>query len=169
MAEAPPGSHSVAETLDLEQHPIVAKLRGWDAQAVAEVHDFRGELTIVVPRGHLRRVAELLCDEPGLEFALLSDITDVDRYPAEPRFELNYHLVSISRRERIRIKVRLPGVNPSVESVTSVWPGANWHKREVFDFFGVRFEGHPDLRRLLLPEDWEGYPLRKDYPVEGYR
>lgn len=159
----------MAENLDLEQHPVVTKLRGWDPQAVAEVHGFRDELTIVVPRGHVRRVAELLCTEQGLEFALLSDITGVDRFPAEPRFELNYHLVSISRRDRLRIKVRLPGANPDVESVTSVWPGANWHEREVFDLLGVRFTGHPDMRRIILAEDWEGHPLRKDYPVEGYR
>ncbi len=159
----------MADTLDLEEHPVVTKLRGWDPQAVAEVHFLRDELTIVVPRGHLRRVAALLCREPGLEFTLLSDVTGVDHFPGEPRFELNYHLVSLSRRERLRLKVRLPSSNPVVESVTPVWPTADWHEREVFDLFGVRFEGHPDLRRLLLPEDWEGHPLRKDFPVEGSR
>jgi NADH-quinone oxidoreductase subunit C len=93
----------------------------------------------------------------------------VDRFPAEPRFELNYHLVSITRRERVRLKVRMEGASPVVETVSNVWPTANWHEREIFDLFGVRFEGHPDLRRILMPEDWEGHPLRKDYPVEGYR
>jgi NADH-quinone oxidoreductase subunit C len=93
----------------------------------------------------------------------------VDRFPHEPRFELNYHLVSIPRREKIRLKVRLAGSDPVADTLVPVWPGANWLEREIFDLFGIRFTGHPDLRRILLPEDWEGHPLRKDYPVEGYR
>jgi len=159
----------VTQTQDLEQNPVVQKLRAWDAQAVAEAREFRGELTLVVPLEHLRRAAEFLQGEAGLEFAFLSDITAVDRFPNEPRFELNYHLLSISRRERLRLKVCIAGADPAVETVTPVWPTANWHEREVFDLFGIRFAGHPDLRRILMPEDWEGYPLRKDYPVEGFR
>jgi NADH-quinone oxidoreductase subunit C len=82
---------------------------------------------------------------------------------------LNYHLVSISRREKVRLRVWLGGDDPVVDSLVPVWPGANWLEREIFDLFGIRFLGHPDLRRILLPDDWEGYPLRRDYPVEGYR
>jgi NADH-quinone oxidoreductase subunit C len=93
----------------------------------------------------------------------------LDRHPLEPRFEVIYHLVSIPRRDRLRLKVRLSSDDPVVDSVVPVWPGANWLEREVFDLFGIRFNEHPDLRRILMPEDWEGYPLRKDYPVEGYR
>jgi len=93
----------------------------------------------------------------------------VDRYPAEPRFELSYHLVSIPKREKVRLRVRLGGNDAVVDSLVPVWPGANWLEREIFDLFGIRFTGHPDLRRILLPDDWEGYPLRRDYPVEGYR
>lgn len=148
---------------------IVHKLREWNPPAVADTLIFRGELTIVIPREHLRRAAEFLRNEPQLAFTYLSDVAGVDCFPIEPRFELNYHLLSLARRERLRLKVRVPGSDPVVESVTAVWPGANWHEREVFDLFGVRFEGHPDLRRILMPEDWEGHPLRKDYPVEGYR
>ncbi len=159
----------MTEIQDLEQNLVVHKLRAWDLQAVAEVREFRGELTIVVPRGHVRRAAEFLRGDPELQFTFLSDLTGVDRFPIEPRFELNYHLLSLSRRERLRLKVRVAGGDPVVESVTPVWPTADWHEREVFDLFGVRFEGHPDLRRILMPEDWEGHPLRKDYPVEGYR
>jgi NADH-quinone oxidoreductase subunit C len=147
----------------------VRKLREWDAQAVAQVIEFRGETTVVVPRERLVRVAEYLVGEPSLRFSFLSDITIVDRYPIEPRFEVNYHLLSIERRERLRLKVRAPGSEAVIPTVTSVWPTANWHERENFDLFGMRFEGHPDLRRILMPDDWEGYPLRKDYPVEGYR
>jgi NADH-quinone oxidoreductase subunit C len=99
----------------------------------------------------------------------LSDVTCVDLHPSEPRFEVIYQLLSIPKKERVRLKVRLSGDDPVVESVTSVWPAANYFEREVFDLFGVRFNGHPYLRRLLMPEDWEGHPLRKDYPVEGYR
>ena len=157
------------EMQDPEQSPVVRKLREWDLQAIAEAQLFRGELTLVLPREHLRRAGEFLRSDPELQFTFLSDVSGVDRFPVEPRFEINYHLVSMSSRERLRLKVRVSGSDPVVESVTSVWPTANWHEREVFDLFGVRFEGHPDLRRILMPEDWEGHPLRKDYPVEGYR
>jgi len=159
----------VTETPDLEQNLIVRKLRAWDPQAVAEIRSFRDELTIVVPREHLRRAAEFLRGDPGLQFTFLSDITGVDRFPMEPRFEMNYHLTSLARRDTLRLKVCVGGSDPEAESVTSVWPAADWHEREIFDLFGVRFEGHPDLRRILMPEDWEGHPLRKDYPVEGFR
>ena len=152
-----------------DKNPVVHKLREWDAQAVAEVIDFRGETTVVVPGEHLLRAAEYLASEPSLRFSFLSDITTVDRFPLEPRFEVNYHLLSLDRRERLRLKVRLSGSDPMVHSVIPVWPTANWHERENFDLFGIRFEGHTDLRRILMPDDWEGYPLRKDYPVEGYR
>jgi NADH-quinone oxidoreductase subunit C len=152
-----------------QEAPAVGKLRQWDTNAVAEVIEFRGETTIVVPREHLRRAVEYLLAEPSLQFTFLSDITTVDRFPLEPRFEINYHLLSIERGMRLRLKVRLAGGDPVVLSVTGVWPTANWHERENFDLFGIRFEGHPDLTRILMPDDWEGYPLRKDYPVEGYR
>jgi NADH-quinone oxidoreductase subunit C len=148
---------------------IVERLRAWDSDAIAGTDEFRGELTITVARENLRRVCDFLRSDAELLFTFLSDVTGVDRFPIEPRFELNYHLLSIPHRRRVRIKARVSGQDPVIESVTSVWPTANWHEREVFDLFGVRFEGHPDLRRILLPEDWEGYPLRKDYPVEGYR
>ncbi|MGH9773349.1 MAG: NADH-quinone oxidoreductase subunit C [Candidatus Acidiferrales bacterium] len=148
---------------------VVRKLREWDPQAIAETIEFRGEWTVVVPRERLLSTTEFLASDSELRFTYLSDITAVDRFPNEPRFELNYHLLSLERRERIRLKVRLPGTNPSVASVTSVWPGANWHECEAYDLMGVRFEGHPNLTRLLMPDDWEGHPLRKDYPVEGYR
>jgi NADH-quinone oxidoreductase subunit C len=157
------------ESQEVGKNPVVQRLRDWDPQSVAEVIDFRGETTIVVPRQHLGRVAEYLVDEPGLRFSYLSDLTPVDRFPIEPRFELNYHLLSLDRKERLRLRVRLSGSDPVVASVSSVWPTANWHEREAFDLFGIRFEGHPDLTRILMPDDWEGYPLRKDYPVEGYR
>jgi NADH-quinone oxidoreductase subunit C len=157
------------ETQDTQKDSFIQRLRDWDAQAVAEVIEFRGETTAVVPREHIRRAAEFLAREPGLHFTFLSDITAVDKFPIEPRFELNYHLLSLERRERIRLKVRVSGNDPVVPSLTPVFPAANWHEREAFDLMGVRFEGHPDLTRILMPDDWEGYPLRKDYPVEGYR
>jgi NADH-quinone oxidoreductase subunit C len=152
-----------------EEAPAVSKLRLWDTNSVAEVLEFRGETTIVVPREHIRRACEFLLAEPSLQFTFLSDITTLDRFPLEPRFEVNYHLLSIAHKTRLRLKVRLAGGDPAILSVTPVWPTANWHERENFDLFGIRFEGHPDLTRILMPDDWEGYPLRKDYPVEGFR
>jgi NADH-quinone oxidoreductase subunit C len=159
----------MAEKPELEQNPAVQRLRTWNSRAVSEVLEFRGEITVVVPRELLLGAAELLRGDTNLLFNFLSDLTCVDRFPNEPRFELNYHLLSISRREKLRIRVHISGANPAVTSLTPVWPGINWHERETFDLFGVRFEGHPDLRRILMPQDWEGYPLRKDFPVEGFR
>jgi NADH-quinone oxidoreductase subunit C len=146
---------------------VAEHLKAWTAEAVADVIFFRGETTIVVPRNLLRAVAGRCRTE--FEFDLLTDVTCVDRFPIEPRFELQYHLVSIPRRERLRLRTSVSGAEPRVDSLVPVWPGAGWLEREVFDLFGVVFEGHPDLRRILLPEDWEGYPLRRDYPVEGFR
>ena len=99
----------------------------------------------------------------------LSTVTGVDRYPAEPRFEVVYHLQSVERNERLRLKCRLAGANPEIDSVTSVWRAANWYERETFDLFGISFRNHPDLRRIMLTEDFDGHPLRKDFPVTGSR
>jgi NADH-quinone oxidoreductase subunit C len=157
----------VTDAAAAEQDPIVKTLQAWDSDAVAQVIEFRGEVTLVVAGARLRRIVEYL--QSDLEFNFLSDISVVDRFPAEPRFELNYHLLSISKRRTLRLRVWIAGSNPVADSLTAVYPTSNWHEREIFDLFGVRFEGHPDLRRILLPDDWEGYPLRKDYPVEGFR
>jgi len=159
----------VTDTADLEQNHIIAKIRGWRPEAVAELIYFRGDITIVIYREHLRPLADFLLTDPQMAFTFLSDVTAVDRFPIEPRFELNYHLLSLARRETICMRTRVPGDDPVTQSVVPVWPTANWHEREIFDLFGIRFEGHPNMRRIMLPEDWEGYPLRKDYPVEGPR
>jgi NADH-quinone oxidoreductase subunit C len=148
---------------------VVRRLQEWDAAVPVEALEFRGELTLIVPRERLLRIADFLRTDPQLQFSFLSDISPVDRFPMEPRFELNYHLLSLKLLERVRLKMRLRDDNPVAPSVTSVWSGANWHEREAFDLFGIQFSGHPDLRRLLMPDEWEGYPLRKDYPVEGPR
>ena len=148
---------------------VVEQLRAWNAQAVSQVVEYRGETTIVVPREMLRDAAKQCRDNPALKFNLLSDVTCVDRFPIEPRFELNYQLVSLERGERVRLRTRVSAQQPIIDSLVPVWPGANWMEREVFDLFGIRFEGHPDLRRILLPNEFEGYPLRRDFPTEGKR
>ncbi len=159
----------MTDTPDLEKNLNVARIRASHPESIADLMWFRGELTIIVPREHLLTIVQFLASDPELSFTYLSDVTAVDRFPIEPRFELNYHLLSMSRRDALRLRVRLPGESPAIESVMPVWPTANWHEREIFDLFGIRFEGHPNLRRMLLPDDWEGHPLRKDYPTEGPR
>jgi len=119
-----------------------------------------------VPRDHLLDVARVLRDAPELRFAFLAELTAVDVWPREPRFEVIYVLVSLEHRRRLRMKVRLQGADAHVATVTGIWPAANWLEREVWDLFGIAFDGHPDPRRLLMPEDWEGFPLRKDSPVQ---
>lgn len=165
MALAP----AITDVEQLKTHPALARLLDWNAAVVQGVKFDRDEMTIYIDRAYIREACLLLRDNPEFPFNFLSDVTCVDWYPSEPRFEVIYQLLSISRKERVRLKVRLDGSSPVVESLTAVWPGANYFEREVFDLFGIRFTGHPYLRRLLMPEDWEGNPLRKDYPVEGYR
>ena len=126
-----------------------------------------GELTIEVAPANI--VEALSLAKNTLGFNRLSTVTGVDRFPAEPRFEVVYHLQNLSTKARLRMKARLPGENPEVESACPVFRAANWYEREVFDFFGIRFLNHPDLKRIMLPEDFEGYPLRKDFPVTGMR
>ena len=165
MAIAPP----ITKLDDLLERPAVAALVAWRREAVQSARLDRNELTIYVERGAIREACAILKDSAEAQFNFLSDLTCVDLYPSEPRFEVVYHLLSMKRKERVRLKVQVPGSDSSLESITTVWPAANFFEREVFDLFGVRFQGHPYLRRLLMPEDWEGHPLRKDYPVEGYR
>jgi NADH-quinone oxidoreductase subunit C len=164
-----PLAPAITDLEQLKNHPAVACLLDWNPVAVQGVKFDRDEMTIWVDRASIREACALLKDDPACPFNFLSDLTGVDWYPSEPRFEVVYHLLSIPNKERVRLKVRLDSASPAVESVTSVWPGANFFEREVFDLLGIRFTGHPYLRRILMPEDWEGHPLRKDYPVEGYR
>ena len=126
----------------------------------------RGELTITVARENVIAACETL-KQAGYNF--LEDVTAVDWYPSEPRFQITYSILSMSLKERLRLIVRLDSEEAALDSITPVWPAANFYEREVFDLFGVHFGGHPNLRRIMLPEDWKGHPLRKDYPVEGYR
>lgn len=120
-----------------------------------------------VPADSLVEIATFLRDDPELQFAMLSWISGVDWLPREPRFEVVYGLLSLERNARVTLKVRVPEEQPKVPTVTGVWPTANWHERETYDFYGITFTGHPDLTRILLPEDWVGWPLRKDSPL-GY-
>ena len=122
--------------------------------------------TILVSAEQLLTVAAALRDAPGLRFTALVDIVGVDLMPRVPRFDLNYHLVATSVPAHVRVKVRVDGESPSVPTVTGIWPAAGFLEREVWDLFGIVFDGHPDLRRLLTPDDWTGHPLRKDYPVQ---
>jgi NADH-quinone oxidoreductase subunit C len=124
------------------------------------------QITIYIAPTQLTAVARVLRNHSDLDFRFLAELTAVDYWPREPRFEVVYLLVSISQKLRLRLKVRLDGADARLSTVCDIWPAANWLEREVWDLFGVAFDGHPDPRRLLMPEDWEGYPLRKDYPVQ---
>jgi NADH-quinone oxidoreductase subunit C len=125
------------------------------------------DLTYVLPADRVVEVCTFLRDDPEFDFAMLSWLGGVDMLPREPRFEVVYGLLSLSHNARLHLKVLLPGEHPSVPTVSGVWPTAVWHEREAFDFYGIDFAGHPDLTRILLPEDWVGWPLRKDSPL-GY-
>ena len=136
-------------------------------QRFPEILDARGEVTVTVPPDELLDTMRYLRAEEDLSFQFLSDLTATDWPRLDPRFWVAYHLQSIEKRHRVRVKVGLAGADPTVPSVTSLYPTANWHEREVFDFFGIVFEGHPDLRRIEMPEGWVGHPLRKDQPLGG--
>jgi NADH-quinone oxidoreductase subunit C len=143
----------------------LAALRERFGEAIEAVSDFRGQTTVVVRRGALLDVLRFLKEEQG--FTFLANLTAFDDWPDEPRFNVIYQLRELTRPSNLRLKVRLPGDDAVLPSVTGIHRMANWQERELWDMFGIKFTGHPDLRRILMPEDWEGHPLRKDYPL-GY-
>jgi NADH-quinone oxidoreductase subunit C len=150
----------------LAEHPAIKAILSWNPEALLDAKFDRGELTLTIAAEKICSAATAV-QTAGYNF--LEDLTAVDWFPSSPRFQVSYHILSHSFKEYIRLIVLLDGADPVVESMTSVWPSANYYEREVFDLFGIQFSGHPNLRRILMPDEWEGYPLRKDYPVEGYR
>ncbi len=152
---------------ELKTFPVVAALASVAPEAVVGGKFDREELTLEIAAENIVGICAHL--KKTQKFVRLSTVTAVDWYPEEPRFEVVYHLHAPERNERLRLKCRLAGANPEIDSVTGVWRGAGWYERETFDLFGIRFRNHPNLRRIMLPEDWEGHPLRKDYPVTGNR
>ena len=150
----------------LPEHPAVKAVLAWKPDALVDAKFDRGELTLTIAAEEIRAAASTV-QAAGYNF--FEDVTAVDWFPSSPRFQLSYHIVSHVYKERIRLRALVEGDAPAVDSITQVWPAANFYEREVFDLFGIRFEGHPNLRRIMMPDDWQGHPLRKDYPVEGYR
>ncbi len=148
-----------------EAHPENAAVKAL-AEIATDAKFDRNELTITVARESIIAAAQAI-KQAGYTF--LEDVTAVDWYPSEPRFQISYSILSFSLKQRVRLVVRLDGEDASLDSITPTWPAANFYEREIFDLFGVHFGGHPNLRRIMMPEDWKGHPLRKDYPVEGYR
>ncbi|HEX3471080.1 MAG TPA: NADH-quinone oxidoreductase subunit C [Silvibacterium sp.] len=149
-----------------EKNRAIASLLSSFPESILDAKFDRNELTLTIARDQIREVCRTVQDA-GYNF--LEDVTCVDWYPSEPRFQVTYHILSHSLKERVRLVSLVGSIDPSIDSITPVWPSANFYEREVWDLFGVRFHGHPNLRRIMMPDEWEGYPLRKDYPVEGYR
>jgi NADH-quinone oxidoreductase subunit C len=159
--------HGRQAVLDaMSDHPAIKALLAWKPEALTDAKFAFGELTLTVAADAIREACSTV-QAAGYNF--FEDMTAVDWFPASPRFQLSYHILSHKFLERIRLRVLVDEAEPLVDSITPVWPGANFYEREVFDLFGIHFGGHPDLRRIMLPDDWKGHPLRKDYPVEGYR
>jgi len=140
------------------------KLKEKFPDSILEVIEFRGELTFIIKKKDLIKICEFFKSDPDLKYNFLSDVCGVDFPEREKRFEIVYNLYSIPNQLRVRLKVKV-GEDESVSSVTLVWSGADWMEREVYDMFGVKFENHPDLRRILMPDNWVGHPLRKDFPL----
>ncbi len=147
-------------------HRAIAALTQHLPDAIQNAKFDRGELTLTLAR---ERIIAACRTVQAAGYNFLADVTCVDWYPNRPRFQISYHILSHPLKQRIRFAVFVEEGDPAVDSITGVWPAANFYEREVFDLFGVRFGGHPNLRRLLMPEDYRGNPLRKDFPVEGYR
>ncbi len=150
----------------MAEHPAIKALTAWNAVALTNAKFDRGELTLTIQREQIRQACEAV---KAAGYNALQTVTAVDWYPASPRFQVTYHVLSHSYKEMLRLCAMVEEVDAAIGSITPVWAGANYYEREVFDLFGIRFEGHPNLRRILMPEEWVGNPLRKDYPVEGYR
>jgi NADH-quinone oxidoreductase subunit C len=148
---------------------IAEKIKEKFQEQVVDVAEFRDQVSVIVKKGQSAAILRYLHDDPLLSFDHLQDLTAVDYLnKKDVRFEVVYNLYSIKYRHAIRIRAQVPENDTKISSVVPIWAGANWHERECFDMFGIIFTGHPDLRRILMPEDWEGYPLRKDYPLKGF-
>jgi NADH-quinone oxidoreductase subunit C len=147
-------------------NPAIAAIQTSVPAALLDAKFDRGELTLKIAREHIRATATLV-QKAGYNF--LEDVTCVDYYPGEPRFQVIYHIVSHRLKARVRLAAPIESIDLEIDSIVPVWPSADFYEREVFDLFGIRFAGHPNLRRIMMPDEWEGHPLRKDYPVEGYR
>jgi NADH-quinone oxidoreductase subunit C len=128
---------------------------------------FRNELTITIKKEFITDIAKFIKENHELDFNFLSDLCGVDRVEMDGVFEVVYHLYSIYKNHRLRLKVSIPSNEPHISTVTGVWKTANWHEREAYDMFGIKFDNHPDLRKILMPDDFEGHPLRKSYPIDG--
>lgn len=148
------------------QNRAIASLQNSLPDAIVGAKFDRNELTLTIAKDQIRAAAGVV-QQAGYNF--LEDVTCVDWYPSEPRFHVIYHILSMALKERLRLMAQVESIDPSIDSITPVWPSANFYEREVWDLFGVRFHEHPNLRRIMMPEEWPGHPLRKDYPVEGYR
>ena len=148
------------------QSTSLTRLQESFPEEILGTHSRLGEDTATLKPEALTRVARFLKEDPQLRFDFLMDLTAVDHWKRKPRFELVYHLYSRSKNARLRLKAPVDGSSPEAPSVTPLWPAANWYEREVFDMFGIRFRGHPDLRRILMYEEFQGHPLRKDYPID---
>lgn len=144
---------------------VVENLKGKFSAAILEVAEFRGETTVVVKKEEIVAICSHLKKAEGFNF--LTDLCGVDYLGKAPRFMVVYHLYNIKTHERLRLKVPVEEKAPQVDTVSGVWATANWLERECWDLMGISFNNHPDLRRILMPEDWQGHPLRKDYPVQG--
>jgi NADH-quinone oxidoreductase subunit C len=170
MGNPPTLSDKQAVLAAMPDHPAIKAILAWKPDALTDARFDFGELTLTITSTEIRAACSTV-QAAGYNF--FEDMTAVDWHPLVPRFQLSYHILSHALKERIRLRVLLdeaePSPEPSIDSITPVWPGANFFEREVFDLFGIHFAGHPDLRRIMLPDDWKGHPLRKDYPVEGYR
>jgi len=150
----------------LPDHPAIKALEAWNPQAFLDARFDFGELTLTVASSEICGACAAV---QKASYNFFEDMTAVDWFPASPRFQLSYHILSHALKARIRLRAMIDEPDPTIDSITPVWAGANFYEREVFDLFGIRFAGHPDLRRIMMPDDWKGHPLRKDYPVEGYR
>ena len=151
----------------MRQIPALAALEARDPALIAEARLDREQPIVWIPSNRILEVCRFLKTERS--YIRLSFITAIDWYPLDPRFEVVYEVHSLEHNHWLRLKCRLAEASPEIESVTGVWGNANWYEREVFDLFGIRFRNHPNLKRIMMPADWEGYPLRKDYPVSGPR
>lgn len=147
---------------------VIKKIKDTFRHDVIETSVFKGEVTHVIEIKALRAVCNFLKTDPELRMNFLVDVLGVDYYKETPRFEVVYHFYSIQRKRRVRVKVRA-AEGEQVPSITSLWPAADWPEREVYDMYGIVFEGHPNLKRIYLAHDWEGHPLRKDYPLKGFK